>query len=259
MKRRTFVLAATLSCVAVAAEAAPTNETTPFDHSHAAWTQLLAQHVAWNADGTATSVDYAGFARDRAALDAYRDELASVTRSDFDAWDRNAKLAFLINAYNAHTVALILTKYPELESIKDLGGVFSPPWKQRFFTLLGEERHLDDVEHGLIRGAPGYDEPRIHFAVNCASIGCPALRPEAYVGATLDAQLDDQTKRFLRDPTRNRYDAASTTLYVSKIFDWYEADFTPSVAVFVARHVDGFAADSVEIEYLDYDWRLNGR
>ena len=238
-----------------------------FDHSHAAWTELLGKHVAWNAAGTTTTVDYAGFARDRAALDAYRDALAQVTPAQSEALDPASRLAFLINAYNAHTVALILTKYPKLESIKDLGGVFSSPWKQRFFTLLGEERHLDAVEHELIRGAPGFAEPRIHFAVNCASIGCPALRPEAYTGAALDTQLEDQTRRFLSDRSRNRYDAASETLHVTKLFDWYGDDFAPSVATFLAKYADVLGDHAaarerirrggVDVEFLEYDWRLN--
>jgi hypothetical protein len=262
-------LAALLACLPVAAAAPENTSARAFDRAHAAWTALLEAHVRWNANGTATTVDYAGFARDGAALAAYTDALARVTPAEFDALDGDARLAFLINAYNAQTVALILTRYPDLESIKDLGGVFSSPWKQRFFTLLGARRSLDDVEHGLIRGAPGFAEPRIHFAVNCASVGCPALRPEAYVGERLDAQLEDQAVRFLRDRTRNRYDAASGTLAVSKIFDWYGDDFAPDVATFLARYADALADDAdareriraktVDVEFLDYDWRLNGR
>lgn len=153
-----------------------------------------------------------------------------MTRADFDGWPQAQRRAFLINAYNAFTVDLILTRYPKLKSIRDLGSLFSSPWKQSFFTLFGEEQSLDGIEHGLLRGAPDFDDPRIHFAVNCASIGS-ALRPEAYWAEVLDAQLEDQTRRFFGDRTRNRFDATSATLYLSSILDWYaELSNAPSAA-----------------------------
>jgi hypothetical protein len=243
------------------------------DALHAPWGALLREHVAWTAEGTASTVDYHGFARDRAALTAYLDALGAVPPARYEAWPKAQRQAFLINAYNAQTVALILTRWPEIESIKELGGLFSSPWKQRYFDLLGARRSLDEVEHELLRGAPDFDEPRIHFAVNCASIGCPALRPEAYTGAALDAQLDDQTRRFLRDRSRNRYDPASGVLTVSKIFDWYAEDFerglrgTLSVADFLGEYAGELAELSeargrigrgaVDLAYSDYDWALN--
>lgn len=246
-----------------------------FDASHAAWSNLLSRHVAWTADGTTSTVDYAGFARDRAALKAYLDALSAVPQAEFERWPKAQRDAFLINAYNAYTVELILSAWPNLKSIKDLGSLLSSPWKKRFFVLLGAQRHLDEVEHSLLRGAEDFDEPRIHFAVNCASIGCPALRPEAFTADRLEAQLEDQTRRFLSDRSRNRWDAAADTLYLSSIFDWYKGDFesgwrgSRSVTAFVARYptalgVDAasaarIAAGEVEIEYLDYDWKLNAR
>jgi hypothetical protein len=250
--------------------AAPTNARAD-DATHADWTTLLAAHVRWNDTGTATTVDYDGFARDRAALDAYLAALAAVPASNFDHWPREARMAFLINAYNAATVALVLDHWPGLASIKDIGGWFSSPWKQRFVPLLGATRTLDEIEHEMLRGAPDFDEPRIHFAVNCASVGCPALRPEAYTGDRLAAQLDDQTRRFLRDRTRNHWDAATATLTLSKIFDWYGEDFSrggfDGVADFAARHAAELA-DSAEargrigrrafdIDHGEYDWSLN--
>jgi hypothetical protein len=240
-----------------------------FDRTHAAWTTLLAAHVRWNDVGTTTTVDYAGFARDRAALDAYRAALAAVAEADLVAWPEADRLAFLVNAYNANTVALVLTRYPDLASIKDLGGWLTSPWKERFVALLGSTRTLDEIEHEMIRGGVGAREPRVHFALNCASIGCPALRPEAYRGAALDGQLADQTRRFLSDRTRNRHDPAADRLAVSKIFDWYGADFARaagSVARFLAPSellsddaaVRGrLAAATVPVTFLDYDWRLN--
>jgi hypothetical protein len=241
-----------------------------FDRTHAAWTALLAAHVRWNAAGTASAVDYAGFVRDRAALDAYRSALAGVAEEDFAAWPAADQLAFLINAYNANTIALVLGRYPDLTSIKDLGGFLTSPWKQRFVELRGGTRTLDEIEHEMIRGGVGASEPRVHFALNCASIGCPALRPEAYRGDALDAQLADQARRFLADRSRNRYAAAADRLEVSKIFDWYGRDFeraAGSVAKFLAPYAEQLADDAavrkriaaaaVPVAFLDYDWRLN--
>ena len=244
-----------------------------FDHQHAAWTSLLAQHVQWNAAGSATTVDYDGLLQDHAPLKAYLTELSSVSRANFDGWPQAQRRAFLINAYNAYTVELILSRYPKLQSIRDLGSLFSSPWKQSFFTLLGEKQSLDGIEHGLLRGAADFDEPRIHFAVNCASIGCPALRPEAYRAEVLDAQLEDQTRRFFGDRTRNRFDAAKATLYLSRILDWYAEDFErpfrggASVGAFVARYAEQLRGQvatpwllnthEIDIEVLVYDWSLN--
>ena len=242
-----------------------------FDREHAAWTALLKKHVHWNADKTATSVDYDGFQRDRQLLDVYLANLASITLSQYQSWLRPDREAFLINAYNAATVRLILTKYPNLTSIKDLGGLFSSPWKSSFVVLLGQTRSLDDVEHGLLRGAPEDRDPRSHFAVNCASLGCPALRDEAYVGDRLDAQLDDQARRFLRDRTRNRFDRGTRRMLVSRIFDWYGADFDRAGGVggFLAGSPDALGmtpaeatdlhAGRIGIDYLPYDWSLNRR
>lgn len=111
-------------------------------------------------------------------------------------------MAFLINAYNAYTVEWILTRYPNLKSIKDLGSFLQSPWQKKFFSLLGEERHLDWIEHEQL--PPLYSDPRVHAAVNCASIGRPALRNEAFTATRLEAQLEDGMQRFLADRTRNR-------------------------------------------------------
>ncbi len=244
-----------------------------FDHQHAAWTALLSRHVAWNTQETASAVDYDGFLRERAALSSYLKDLSAVGQDEFDGWTQAERRAFLINAYNAWTVELILTRYPKLESIRDLGSLFKSPWKQQFFTLLGKPQTLDGVEHGLLRGAKDFDDPRIHFAVNCASVGCPALRPEAYRPGELDQQLEDQTERFLRDRSRNRFDAGAGTLYLSSIFDWYADDFdlpfrgASSRAAFLALYRDALgidaataaklAAGAIDVDFLDYDWSLN--
>ena len=238
---------------------------------HDQWQQLLQRHVIANADGTATEVDYAGFAAERAQLKQYLDRLAQLTRKDFDTLPVLDQLAFLINAYNAWTVELILTRYPDLESIRDLGSLFRSPWRREFIPLLGQMLSLDDIEHGLIRGSGRYNEPRIHFAVNCASIGCPALSKSAYVGEKLEAQLEHAAIKFLQDRSRNRVDG--DVLKVSSIFKWYRDDFetgwhgAKSLPEFFALYADALDLSSqqvralrenkIKIKFLDYDWRLN--
>ena len=236
-----------------------------FDHGHSGWHALVQQHVRWR-DGVASEVDYGGIKAQSGELDAYTASLSAVSRRAFDAWTKPQQLAFLINAYNAFTVQLVLSEYPDMKSIKELGGWFSSPWKLKFFDLLGERRHLDGVEHRLIRGSGRYDEPRIHVAVVCASIGCPALRDEAYRPDVLEAQLADSMRRFLSDRSRNRYETGR--LWVSKIFDWYGGDF-PSLTTLYADHAeqlaDGESARTAIREgryvlgFLEYDWRLNER
>jgi hypothetical protein len=244
-----------------------------FDHGHAPWDGLLKRHVRLIDDGHASQLDYRGMAAERQVLQGYLASLTAVSEQAYERFSKAQRLAFLINAYNAFTVELVLSRYPDLKSIKDLGSLFQSPWKKRFFTLLGAERSLDDIEHGMIRAPGVFDEPRIHFAVNCASVGCPMLRAEAYTADKLDAQLEDAMRRFLADRSRNRFDAASGSLLVSKIFDWYRGDFEKGYRGFssldatFARYAE-LLADTPEaqeavrrgglnIRYLAYDWSLN--
>ncbi|MCG8338910.1 MAG: DUF547 domain-containing protein [Proteobacteria bacterium] len=234
-----------------------------FDQSHSLFDSVLKQHVVVN--GPQSSVQYGEIKKNPDQLDSYIRELEAVSAGEFSGWTEPQQIAFLINAYNALTIKLILTKYPDLKSIKDLGGFFSGPWKVKFFTLFGEKHHLDHIEHELLR--VNYTEPRIHFALVCASIGCPPLITEAYTGDRLDEQLNRSMISFLRDPERNRYDEAGNTLYLSSIFKWFSEDFTkvkPSVEAFVAPWIsddkatqDLIAGEKVDVEYLDYDWSLN--
>lgn len=243
------------------------------DTLHAPFTALLNDYVVTIEDGASTQVDYAGFNASKASLNTYLATLASVSQATFNGWDNHTQLAFLINAYNAYTINFILTRYPDLDSIRDLGGFFSSPWKQEIAPLLGDTRTLDEIEHTLIRGGNKYNEPRIHFAVNCASIGCPALREEAYLGSELDAQLDDQTIRFLSDPSRNYM--KGDTLYISKIFDWYGDDFSTgwkganSLNDFLLLYKNALKLsesqqkqlvdDEADVKFLDYNWLLNSK
>jgi len=268
-----FTLAATAVAVGSLAPWPLRAQSPGLVHNHAAWTALLRKHVRLVRGGQATQVAYAGFKADRAALKAYLDSLSAVTPATFGGWAKAERQAFLINAYNAFTVELILTRYPDLKSIKDLGSLLSSPWKPKWIALLGNQVSLDDIEHAMLRKRGDYDDPRVHFAVNCASIGCPALREEAFVAARLDAQMDEQTLRFMTDRTRNRYNAQRGRLEVSKIFDWYGEDFRlghrgiGSLQGFAARYADQLAdastdrerirAGGVDIAFTDYDWALN--
>lgn len=246
--------------------------TLAFDQSHSVWHRLLQQHVHWDDKGVASLVDYTALKQRQSELDTYLTGLSVVSWGEYVRWRKPQQLAFLINAYNAFTVKLVLSRYPDLESIKDLGSFFSSPWKKKFFSLLGKERSLDEIEHELIRQPGVFDDPRIHAAVVCASIGCPGIRNEAFIAEKLDTQLEDSMRRFLADRNRNRYNASTDRLEVSKIFDWYGGDFSgyrsfPSVASFLGAYA-GLLSDeknvqlrigdgAIAISYLDYDWRLN--
>ena len=171
------------------------------------------------------------------------------------------KIAFWINAYNALTVRLILDHYP-LRSIRDIGWLPGAAFRQSFIpmqNLRGEPISLDDIEHRVLRAQ--FAEPRIHFALVCAARSCPPLRTEAYRGAVLAQQLDDQGRNFLGMPTKNRVDRVAGTMYLSPIFKWFRPDFETDgpLAAFVAPYFDLKAADVAHftIEFLDYDWSLN--
>jgi hypothetical protein len=226
-----------------------------FDHAHGTWDALLAKHVVLLDGGKASQVNYQGMAKDRAALTEYLHALSRVGEREFEGWSRAEQVAFLVNAYNAYTVEKILMRYPDIRSIWDFGKIFGNPFRDEFFSLLGRSMSLDGIEHGILRKR--YREPRIHYAVNCASIGCPMLREEAYVAARLDGQLEEQARRFLSDRTRNRY--RDGRLEVSKIFDWYKEDFEPRAEYF-ARYAGILGVPqgaSPRFAFLDYDWALN--
>jgi hypothetical protein len=231
-----------------------------FDHSHGAWSAVLKQSVSWSESTSA--VNYRKLKSDSLGLEQYLATLSDVTTTEFNKWTRDQQLSFLINAYNAWTIKLILDHYP-VKSIKDIGGIFSNPWKMKFFKLFGNKTSLDWIEHEKIR--PGYDEPRIHFALVCASKGCPGLRAEAFTADTLEAQLQDSAAKFINDKTRNHYDAAKQELYLSPIFKWYKEDFIKakgSVQSFVFTFLTVSSKSisptvSPTISYLDYDWTLN--
>ncbi|MBX7230971.1 MAG: DUF547 domain-containing protein [Bdellovibrionales bacterium] len=237
------------------------NQAFAFDHSHSNWNEIVQRSVTWT--NSTSTVNYKDLKSNSKALDHYLKELSEVKSSDFDRWSRNEQLAFLINAYNAWTIKLILENYP-VKSIKDIGGIFSSPWKKKFFKLFDKEASLDWIEHEKIR--PIYSEPRIHFALVCASIGCPGIRAEAFIAEKLNQQLDDSTKRFLNDSSRNHYDPAKKELALSSIFKWYKDDFVKAkgtVQAFIFPYMDSLKSEpsssvqNLSIRFLEYNWSLN--
>jgi hypothetical protein len=199
-------------------------------------------------------VNYPGF-QDNAAFRQYVQDLSKPARLD----TRADQLAYYINAYNALAIEGILQG---LSPSSLLGRARYFKFKE--WQLNGKSITLYDLEHKVIRPL---GEPRIHFAIICASKSCPFLRPEAYTPAGLDAQLDEQARQFVNDPVRNRYDPAKKTAHLSEIFKWFEEDFSGpagSTQRYIARYVanpgvaKGLAADAYQVEWIDYDWSLNG-
>ena len=270
MQRRQVLTILTLGTTLIT-PALVSAQSSDFDHSYAQWDRLLKAHVKWLPDGKQTRVDYHGFAAQRAILHKVLAQWSAITPLTFSAFTSEQRLAFMVNAYNGFTVELILTKYPNIKSIKDLGSLLSSAWKNKFFTLLGEPHHLDWIENDQLR--PKFNDPRVHTAINCASIGCPALRPEAFTAIALNAQLADGMLRFMGDRTRNRFNAAANRLEVSSIFKWFREDFEKGdkgftrledvFATYANQLTDDtsgrakLAAKTVDIVFLDYDWSLN--
>jgi Protein of unknown function, DUF547 len=223
-----------------------------FDHS--TFDGLVSTYV-----DDAGYVDYEGLAADTSALDAY---IASLADAPFDALGRDAKLGLLINAYNAFTLRLILDHYP-VDSIKDIPS--AERWEAVRWNVAGGTWSLDQIEHQLIRG--NFREPRIHFALVCAAVGCPPLRNEAYVGERIDEQLESQTVYTHSHDRWLRYEPGADTIGLTSLYDWYGGDFVQvagSVLAFVARYDEDLARELAaghepKIRFLDYDWSLNER
>lgn len=226
---------------------------------HAPWDALLKQHV--NAIG---EVDYAALQRARAPLDAYVAALAAQSPDSHpEAFPARAEqLAYWINAYNALTVKGVVDAYP-MRSVLDLGrnfGFFS----RKDYTLGGRRLSLQDLENTIIRGR--YGEPRIHFAIVCASVSCPLLLRNAYTGANLEAQLDHAARTSMAQARTVTIDAASRSVKLTMLFNWYAKDFGGRAAVlrFVRRHLPSERQQDLDVlgahprvKYVEYDWSVN--
>lgn len=221
--------------------------------SHKVWDELLKANVS--ADG---KVDYKGFVREKAKLEAYLKSI-SENAPDRKTWSKEEQLAYWINAYNAFTVKLIVDNYP-VKSIKDLGPALKIPmikdvWHYKFFKIGGQESSLDEIEHSILRKE--FEEPRIHFAINCASVSCPPLLNEAFEAAKIDTQLEKVARGFVNDSSRNKITPGAVQL--SSIFSWFEGDFTKkgSLIDFLNQYSQVKIKPGAKVSYLDYDWNLN--
>jgi len=229
----------------------------PFDHR--GFDLLLRDHV--DALGR---VDYDAFA----TSESFQRYLEALDRVEPGGMEEADQIALWINAYNAWTIQQI-NRYGERRSIRNIGRVLgvlpgSAAWREPVVRVGGRRYTLDEVEHEVLRRE--FDEPRVHFALVCAALGCPPLRQEAYTGERLHLQLEDQFRRFLHeDPSKNRIDLPSRTLHLSRIFDWYGSDFGESPAAigrYLARWYEGAEAEllrsgTFRIRYTSYDWSLN--
>ncbi|MFZ1423831.1 MAG: DUF547 domain-containing protein [Saprospiraceae bacterium] len=211
---------------------------------------LLKKNVRANGD-----VDYKGFIEDSTRLNEYLGMLSSNAPKTH--WNENEIKAYWMNAYNAFTIQLVIRNYP-IKSIKEIGGkipFINSTWDIKFISIGNEILDLNNIEHGKLRKR--YEDPRIHMALVCASVSCPALRNEAYDPKKLDTQLDDQSKRFLADPIRNNVNSKIAEL--SMIFKWYKSDFNVvgGVREFVKKYGPSEISEKTKISYMDYNWALN--
>jgi hypothetical protein len=243
-----------------------------FDHEYSAYGRLVATHVR---DGR---VDYRTLATERALLSTVTRSFGDVTPDLEKTWTRAQRLAFWINAYNFYTLRAVIDHYPiegrrlslyPRNSIRQIDGV----WSTLTWRIAGRDLTLDDIEHRILR--PVFKEPRIHFAINCASIGCPPLRSSPYVAGPLDAQLDEAARLYLGSPQGAAVE--DSTLGVTSILKWYGADFVDRfaplgpagrnslesailgvVATYGPARTAALARTrNVRIRFLDYDWSLN--
>jgi hypothetical protein len=210
---------------------------------HSLWNELLQKHVDKQGN-----VNYKGFLKDRVQLKKYLNQLSDNPPQP--NWSRNETLAYYINVYNAFTVELILENYP-VKSIKDI----NRPWGRKFFKLGDTNYSLNNIEHDILRSM---DEPRIHFAINCASVSCPKLHNKAFTAAKLEAQLDKLTREFINS-SENKI--SENELQLSNIFKWYEKDYLingiQSLAHYVSQYTDVKINPNAKVTFLDYNWDLN--
>ncbi|TWT64040.1 DUF547 domain-containing protein [Rubinisphaera italica] len=238
----------------------PANQQVPVDKiDHSIWNSLLSKYVDNNG-----YVDYSTWkasSADQQLLDTYIQQLSAASFSTNST--REAKLAFWINAYNAVSVKGILREYPTTSIRNHTAKVYGYNiWKDLQLLVGSQPYSLEAIEHEVLRKM---GEPRIHFAIVCASIGCPRLYNEAYTASKLDEQLTLNTQAFFADPTKFTADTASGTIQVSPIMKWFAEDFgsntaaqMKTIAPYVPDQAQALTASGqARVNYLDYDWGLN--
>jgi Protein of unknown function, DUF547 len=237
------------------------DETSTATIEHGALDAFLGIYLVKDGDGGLTRVAYGRVTPDdRRALGAY---IGMLEAEDIAAFNRREQFAYWVNLYNAVTLRLILDHYP-IESIRDIndGPLSAGPWKRELVTVNGQSLRLDDIEHRILRRL--WREPRVHYAVNCASVGCPNLADRAYTGATLDEQLDAGARAYINSPRGVTIDGDGR-LIVSSLYDWFREDFGMSDED-VIEHLRTYADDDLtaalatrtSIDGYRYNWALNG-
>ena len=229
------------------------------DPDYGPWAEFLSKWIRLPADGIAR-VDYAGAvaAGARAPLQEW---LAETQKVDPTTLSPDAAFCWWVNLYNAATIDLVLKEYPVRTILQIEGGLFnSGPWDEEILSVNGDDLSLDNIEHGILR--PIWKDPRIHYAVNCASIGCPNLKATPWVTATLEADLEEGARVYVNHPRGAQFKDGQ--LIVSKIYDWFEVDFGDSetgVIAHLKQYADGALADrlanTTRIANSEYDWNLN--
>lgn len=216
------------------------NQKTIVDHS--AWDKLLKKYVAKNGD-----VDYKGFKNDAVALNNYINYLA--TKVPTESWSKREQLAYFINVYNANTIKLIIDHYPT-KSIKDIKN----PWLKNRIKIGDKDFSLSGIENGILRKM---NEPRIHFAINCASVSCPKLLNTAFTASNVETLLEQATKAFIQNTDKNKI--SENRIELSKIFQWYKGDFKDngSLIDYVNQYSTIKINPDAKVDYLEYDWNLN--
>jgi len=226
-----------------------------FDHDYKDYDLLLKSNVK---DGLA---NYKSIKEKPESLNSYLDTLEKVDEPSFNTWSEKQKLTYLINLYNAATIKLVVDNYP-VKSIKDIDKEGQGPWKLEVVNLFGKKISLDHLEHEIIR--QNYNEPRVHFALVCAAVGCPKLPSQLFIPSKLDEQLANRTRLFLLEKDKNFIDEREKTVYLSSIFDWFASDFNKtygSVLGFVKEYLPAEEAKKINSDYslkfTEYDWNLN--
>ncbi|PCJ70404.1 MAG: DUF547 domain-containing protein [Rhodobiaceae bacterium] len=238
-------------------------ETSTVVIDHSEWQGLLDAYLVTGESGEPTRVDYARWAETQADRDRLELYITSLEGAEVATLNQNEQFALWANLYNAATVRVILDNYPvtSIRKISTSPGFFSVgPWGAKLVTVNGERLSLDDIEHRILR--PTWKDPRIHYAVNCASVGCPSLPVKPFTGKTLEADLEEAARAYINSPRGAVVE--NGTLRVSKIYDWYAEDFGKSDANIIAHlktYAEGDLLASLEtidrIRGYDYDWSLN--
>ena len=230
------------------------SNTYAFDHQHPLWNKVLQTHT--KKENNQVLVNYKELKSNTSTLNEYLKTLEVLTKEEFKTFSTKEKLSFWINAYNAYTLKIVIDHYP-VNSIKEIksGWFSSGPWSKEFIPLFKDRISLDHIEHEVVRKQ--FNEPRIHFALNCASIGCPSLLQVAFTASKLEEQLEQSATHFLKNKDKNFVEGS--TLHVSKIFKWYGDDFDSQFGSFVNYIIQtlNLPKKKYQTQYNNYDWKLN--